>query len=71
MHRDEAGNSSPSPPSMKITPPPPPPSANIDTGRMSQELERLKQKKIELILLMCNDELLLVVQICSHVYVLL
>ena len=44
VHRDETGNSSPSPPSMKITPPPPP-SANIDTGRMSPRTRTIKAKE--------------------------
>lgn len=44
VHRDETGNSSPSPPSMKITPPPPP-TANIETGRMSPRTRTIKAKE--------------------------
>ena len=45
VHRDETGNSSPSPPSMKIVPPPPPPSANSESGRLSPRTRTIKAKE--------------------------
>ena len=45
VHRDETGNSSQSPPSMKIVPPPPPPSANSESGRLSPRTRTIKAKE--------------------------
>ena len=56
---------------MKITPPPPPPSANIDTGRMSPRTRTIKAKEDRVDTINVQRRAIVVVQICSHVYVLL